>query len=347
MKEMFQAISNCAPCSTKIVMTALDGEWLGEKTLICDGKMIWNSREDGFFAEHQTEVCSLMECGIVTVDGCRIFSDVLGQPKQLVVCGGGNVALPVIQIGKMMGWDITVLEDRPKFADLARKAGAEKVICESFEKGLSEVPEGPDTYYVIVTRGHRYDQICLESIVKKEHAYIGMIGSRCRVAIVKQQLMESGSDPKVLEAVHTPIGLDIGAETPEEIGVAIMAEIIEVKNRKQRTFGYAKEMSWAVMDQEKYPDKKVMVTIVDRKGSAPRGVGVKMLILADGTCIGTIGGGCMEAEIFQKAMCMLRVGDEHACIYRADLSGAEAEEEGMVCGGIIDVLLEVIEGKQE
>ena len=80
-----------------------------------------------------------------------------------------------------------------------------------------------------MTRGHRYDQVCLEKIMKKEHAYIGMMGSRARTVKVKQALLEQGADPQVLESVHTPIGLPIGGETPEEIGVSIIAEVIQEK----------------------------------------------------------------------------------------------------------------------
>lgn len=98
--------------------------------------------------------------------------------------------MPVIKIGIMMGWEVTVLEDRPKFADNARRAGASHVICEPFEEGLGKVPGSSDTYFVIVTRGHRYDQVCLEKIAEKEHAYIGMIGSRRRTTLVKKLLEE-------------------------------------------------------------------------------------------------------------------------------------------------------------
>ena len=84
----------------------------------------------------------------------------------------------VIQLGAMMEFTVTVLEDRPLYANNARRAGAHQVICDSFENGLDQTKGSKDTYFVILTRGHRYDQICLERIAKMPHAYIGMIGSR-------------------------------------------------------------------------------------------------------------------------------------------------------------------------
>lgn len=84
-------------------------------------------------------------------------------------------------MGLMLGFHITVLEDRPKFADHARCAGAHEIICDSFEEGLKRIKGDEDTFFIIVIRGHRYDQVCLENIVRKSHAYIGMIGSRLRV----------------------------------------------------------------------------------------------------------------------------------------------------------------------
>ena len=156
-------------------------------------------------------------------------------------------------------------------------------------------------------------------------------------------LLEKGVDKKVLDAVYTPIGLDIGAQTPAEIGVAIIGEIIEVKNRKKRTYGYSKEIMRALITQEPYLERKVMATIVTRHGSAPQGLGTKMLIYRDGRCVGTIGGGCMEARVIQIARLMAAGENEQARICHVDMTGNEAEEEGMVCGGEVDVFLEVIE----
>lgn len=342
MKRLFEEIETCEPGSVSLVLTALDKEHLGEKALISDGTLVWESRERGFFFQNREAAASITDSGVTEIAGNRVFCDTLGGEKQIVICGGGHVSIPVIQIGRMIGCEVTVLEDRPTFADHARMAGASHVICEPFETGLDRVEGSADTYFVIVTRGHRYDQICLEKIAKKEHAYIGMIGSRRRTALVKQNLIERGISKQVLDAVYTPIGLDIGARTPEEIAVAIMAEIIEVKNKKKCTYGYSKEIIRGIYDADGEQGSKVLATIVARKGSAPQGVGAKMLVLPDGRCIGTIGGGCMEAEVLQKALFMIRTDARRAQLCHVDLTEGDAEEEGMVCGGTLEVLLEMV-----
>lgn len=365
MLDFYREVSECNPGSRNMAAVALDGPVFGQRALFVDGKLKWESKKDGFFSAYGSELWQDIAIkgfdrkGLTEIRGIRVFCDWLGQEMHLVICGGGHVSLPVIKIGMMMGCKVTVLEDRPQFADNARRAGASEVVCESFEQGLDRIPGGDNTYFVIVTRGHRYDQVCLERIVRKKHAYIGMIGSRCRVTAVKEQVMEAGGKKSVLDQLYSPIGLDIGAETPEEIGVAIMAEIIEVKNRKRRICGYSGDMLREILNpensgrnpekdrknpesEERTPDRRVIATIVTRKGSAPRDIGTKMLICPDGRCIGTIGGGCMESEVIRRALHMILDEKEERELCHVDMAGAEAEEKGMVCGGVVDVLLEVI-----
>ena len=298
--------------------TVLRGEHAGEKRILQG-----NSFRD---AEEREE------------DGGDVFRERIGRQPKLIICGAGHVSVPIIKMGKMLGFAVTVLEDRPRFADNARAAGADTVICEAFEKALEGIHGDSDSWFVIVTRGHRYDTICLENILHKTYAYVGMMGSRRRVAIVKDQLEESGISREVLDAVHTPIGLKIGAETPEEIAVSVMAEIIQVKNSREKGGGYSGEMLGALVSEE--GRKKVVATIVSRKGSAPRSVGTKMLIFEDGTTVDTIGGGCVESEIMQKALLMMRAGEPRFQVCRVDMTSDAAEDEGMVCGGVVEVMME-------
>lgn len=281
---------------------------------------------------------SLQDAGEREEDGGDVFRERIGRQPKLIICGAGHVSVPIIKMGKMLGFAVTVLEDRPRFADNARAAGADTVICEAFEKALEGIHGDSDSWFVIVTRGHRYDTICLENILHKTYAYVGMMGSRRRVAIVKDQLEESGISRETLDAVHTPIGLKIGAETPEEIAVSVMAEIIQVKNSREKGGGYSGEMLGALVSEE--GRKKVVATIVSRKGSAPRSVGTKMLIFEDGTTVDTIGGGCVESEIMQKALLMMRAGEPRFQVCRVDMTSDAAEDEGMVCGGVVEVMME-------
>lgn len=269
-----------------------------------------------------------------------VFRERLCRTPQLVICGGGHVAAAVVRMGKLLEFEVTVLEDRPKFADNARAAGADLVICEPFGKGLSMIQDHSDCWFVIVTRGHRYDSECLETILGKKYAYVGMMGSRRRVAIVKDQLEKKGISRAVLDQVHTPIGLKIGAETPEEIAVSILAEIISVRNSEGAEAGFRQELLEAIAEQPEM--KKVLATIISRKGSAPRGVGTKMLVCEDGNTVGTIGGGCIESEVLQKALLMMRCGAPGFQICSVDMTAAAAEEEGMVCGGVVEVMLETV-----
>lgn len=331
-------------------MTAIDEEILGEKALLSGGELIWESRPGSIFREHIDESKSITEGGMKTVGGRKVFCEVLGGKKKLVICGGGHVSMPIIRIGLMLGFSVTVLEDRPKFADNARREGATRVICDTFENALEQIKGDEDTYFVIVTRGHRYDQICLQNIVKKKHAYIGMMGSKRRVIRVKEAIIENGGDAGIVNRVHTPIGLNIGAETPEEIAVAVMGEIIQTKNSRKRNGGYPEELLEKITGappeggdgKEDVRDCRALATIIARRGSAPRAVGTKMLILSDGNTVGTIGGGCAEAAVQGEAIRMIRSGRTQPELYHVDMSGADAEEEGMACGGEIDVLLEVV-----
>lgn len=339
MENIFELIKNLPKSGEHTLLTVVKGLNTGAKALLTDGKVIWQRKGTAFFKEHEEEAGRMDQCGLFEIAGQQVFCDCIGGQEHLVICGGGHVSMPVIRIGIMLGWKVTVLEDRPQFADHARSAGATEVVCMPFEEALDHIEGDKDTYFVVLTRGHRYDQQCLEKIIKKEHAYIGMIGSRRRSALVKQSLIDKGCDRMVIGQVKSPIGLNIGAETPEEIGVAIMAEIIETKNQKKRICGYPEDLLEAILSEE-VPGQKLLATIISRKGSAPRNTGSKMLILEDGRCVGTIGGGCMEAEVLRKARLMMKEEDAEVRVEYVDMTGDGAEEEGMICGGTIEVLLE-------
>ena len=185
-----------------------------------------------------------------------------------------------------------------------------------------------------MTRGHKGDLDSLREIIKKPHAYIGMIGSKRKVGIVKSILIDEGCDSAVLDAVYAPIGLEINSETPEEIAVSIFAQIIQIKNKENMNFSFTKEILESFDNQQ-----SVLATIISRKGSAPRHVGSKMLVKEDGSFAGTIGGGRIEAETIRSALEMIK-NKIPVKLLHTEMTAEEADAQGMVCGGIVDLLLE-------
>ena len=322
MKEFYEIIRKLPSDYENMAMTVIEGEALGEKLILSRGKVVYESKE-GLFSSREA---------------LKFYSERIQGDKKLVICGGGHISIPLITMGKLLGFHVTVIEDRVLYADNARRAKADRVICDSFQKALEGIEGDSNSYFIIVTRGHRHDQVCLEEIIKKNNGYIGMIGSKLRVKKVKEELIARGVPNEALEKVYSPIGLKIGAETPEEIAVAIMAEIIQVSKKVKEVGGYSKEILSAILAED--GENKILATIIRRKGSAPRGVGAKMLIYKDGRILGTIGGGCVEGDITTKARFQLLDGDKAPKIYKVDMTGTDAEEEGMVCGGTVDILLE-------
>lgn len=148
------------------------------------------------------------------------------QPPSLVVVGAGHIGGYVARLGKMVGFSVAVLDDRPDFANEERLPEADQVIAEDFAQALDEFPIDENTYVVIVTRGHKQDELSLRHVIDSPAAYIGMIGSHRRASAVLKLIHQSGVPLEKIARVRTPIGLDIGAETPEEIAVSIVAEII-------------------------------------------------------------------------------------------------------------------------
>ncbi|MBA4156839.1 MAG: XdhC family protein [Gemmatimonadetes bacterium] len=152
-------------------------------------------------------------------------------PPELVIVGAGHIARPLCRIGAMLGFRVTVLDDRPEFATRERFPEAARVIRADFGDPFRDVPLRRSTHLVLVTRGHKYDYDALSDVLWRsiQPAYIGMVGSRRRVRAALEQLARDGINRERLLPIHAPIGLDIGAETPEEIAVAIAAELVRLR----------------------------------------------------------------------------------------------------------------------
>src|SRR5262249_47371965 len=168
---------------------------------------------------------------IVGGEKTAVAIEVIRPKPSVIIFGAGHVGQAVGLMGNMIGYSVTVVDDREAFANRDRLPDpAITIKAEPFEQAAGSVAITSNTAIVIVTRGHQYDELCLRSVVESGARYIGMIGSRRRVISVFKQLTQSGIDRGLLDRVHAPIGLRIGARSPQEIAVAILAEIIQTFN---------------------------------------------------------------------------------------------------------------------
>ena len=271
-----------------------------------------------------------------------ILDDVLVErittAPHLVLCGAGHVSVYTAKIAKMVGFKVTVIDERTDFANSERFPEADAIVNLPYREALEAIND-PNTYYVIVTRGHKDDNLCLETILNKPYTYCGMIGSKSKVQIVFYDLIARGYPKEKLNTVHSPIGLSIGANTPEEIAVCIVGEMIQVKNDSDRGCEWDAALCDAIQSLRK---PYAMVTLIDKKGSAPRSTGARMIVKKDGTIISSIGGGFGEYEASVRTKEMLEHGPS-VMRYTCRMNNTDAAENGMVCGGTIDILIQIVE----
>jgi xanthine dehydrogenase accessory factor len=168
----------------------------------------------------------------------RLAVEIVRPKIELVVFGAGHVGQAVALMGAMLGYEVTVVDDREEFASRKRlPSSAIRLLVSDFNDAINRLKPSRSTAVVIVTRGHQYDELCLKQVVTTDAAYIGMIGSRRRVLSVFKKLVEEGFRESDLQRVRAPIGLRIGAKTPQEIAISILAEIIDHINKPDRKHG--------------------------------------------------------------------------------------------------------------
>ena len=216
-----------------VVIAALDAGLLGRR-VAWDGERLHGDLGDPALAEAAEAILrEALHSGdaagtrVIAV-GVELYVERIEPPAELVIVGAGHIAQPLAVIGNLLGWRVTVLDDRPDFARRDRFPAADRVVVADFSDPFAGIPIHGRTRLVLVTRGHRYDFDCVRALAAMgaDPVYIGMIGSRRRVRAAFEELAREGFDPEWLARIHAPIGLHVGAETPAEIAVAVAAEMI-------------------------------------------------------------------------------------------------------------------------
>ena len=220
----------------------------GQKAIVWpDGRMegtFGSVRSDDALRSLAMKALAEKKSDTVNLEGhIHVFLDVLSPDVKLLICGAGHIAMPLARFARDVGFRVTVLDDRADFAHPSRFPGCE-VIVEDYAKALRLMPLDPSSYVVVITRGHEHDAECLAEILPRETAYVGLIGSRRRIRFVLEGLVRKGISRERCGDVFTPIGLPIGSESPEEIALAIAAELVCVRRRgplQARTLRAARE----------------------------------------------------------------------------------------------------------
>lgn len=267
--------------------------------------------------------------------------------ERLVVLGGGHIALALCGFAQAVGFSVTVVDDRPEYAAAERFPAAERVMCGEFPAAIAALELTERDYVVIVTAGHASDTACLKTVLDGAMpCYVGMIGSRRRTAALMDQLESRGYARRLLDQVHTPIGLAIGALTPQEIAISIVAELIQCKRAGTTRRGNAGRLVCEDVDLPLLrflaldTAPKAVLLVLDSAGSTPAKAGAMMAVDRSGRQAGTIGGGYGEGLALREANALIGTGKQHTLW--VDMTAPVSDKTtscDMVCGGTLRVLV--------
>jgi xanthine dehydrogenase accessory factor len=212
----------------------------GAKCLVRDGKVRDDTIRDERVVEAilresaerlRVEKSQLVSLDLGAPDGkLEVFFEVMPAAPKLIVVGAGHIAVPLVKIAKVLDFHVTVIDDRLLYANRERFPDADEVLVGDMAAMLKEMTITPSFYIVLITRGHAYDEPCLRVVLPSQAKYIGMIGSRRRIKACFQRFRDQDKiSEELIQRVRAPIGLDIATETPAEIALSILAEVIKVR----------------------------------------------------------------------------------------------------------------------
>ena len=243
------------------------------------------------------------------------------QPT-LVLCGGGHVSREVAAFAHRLDLSVTVIDERSDAVARERFPTAKRLVCDSYEN-LDSYLE-PDACYVVVTPDHKADLQCVKTILPTRYRYLGMIGSRKKVASTIENLSNAGFSQEQISSIFAPVGLPIGAVTPAEIALSILAQIIQEKNKT-----HASSADKALLEMT---EPGMLCVITEKHGSAPRGVG-SMMFVGEDKVLGSIGGGEPEYLAIRHAKEYRSVATRRYVLNNRGANGLD-----MICGGTIQVM---------
>lgn len=265
-------------------------------------------------------------------------------PERLILLGCGNIGQELCRYAADLGFTVTAVDERPGFANRTLMPDAAEILCSDFPDAIRRLQITERDYVCVITRGHRFDADCLREILPGAYPrYLGMIGSKRRVALLMKQLESEGFGPDALKRIHAPIGISINALTVKEIAISIVAELIQCRRagldrRSKETRLTAEDIDLRLLEFLACDETpKALLLVYETSGSTPVKSGAMMAVDKVGRTVGTIGGGCGEGAVLKDAYRIIGMGTQRSVT--VDMSNDIAEEEGMVCGGEMKVLI--------
>lgn len=228
-KVVYEKIHECERKGIRAVIATKFHETTLQKSLIDRNGVVWG---DYLEKEEIAELRDFWNEHRVHLINNNTVVEPLSVISNLYIFGAGHVSQFLSKAAKMVDFNVTVIDDREEFANEERFPDADTIILEDFNKVFDNLDFSMNSYIVIVTRGHSHDALVLEKSIGLKTQYIGMIGSKRKVRMVLEHLKEKGTNKGVLESIHAPIGIDINSETPQEIAISILAELIKVRGSK-------------------------------------------------------------------------------------------------------------------
>ena len=232
-KAIMDAYESGQPVAVATIVRASSSRGvIGAKLLLKEGGVVSGSlgdpELDSLAMEAARKVSDLgTNQHVMTHDGVELFVEGYTTPPTVVLVGGGHVAKATYTLARLLGYRVYVVDDRREFANKERFPEAEDtVVVPDYTEGLDQVPINANTFIIVATRGHWFDDLALEAAVRTPAQYIGLLGSKRKTILIYQRLVQLGISPERLKQIYAPVGLDIGALSPEELAVSIMSEII-------------------------------------------------------------------------------------------------------------------------
>jgi len=231
--EVIAAYEGGAPVAVASLMNVPDGSELvvGSKLLVREnGSTAGSLGDEKLDANAMNEARRLMAMGkndyVTAESGAEFFIEAYTTPPTLVLAGGGHVSKAISNIASTLGFRIFVIDDREEFASPQRFPEAEQTVVSDYGSAFEKLPIGTNSFIVIATRGHRYDASATASAMRTPASYVGLLGSKRKTILIYEELFAQGFTMEEVQAVRSPIGLNISARTPEEIALSIMSEIV-------------------------------------------------------------------------------------------------------------------------